>query len=143
MFYNVFARFDTGELAKDACQQVLSSTNGIVRIGTRMVVPPHAQDMHNPLTAEAISTTVLHSTATGQGERSATDGSAVAAARLEAEYDRRTGYEPPRDKDYILCAQGEKEAVEHAAKLLRSLGGRCVDVRESKNSFLDHQPPIV
>ena len=140
--YNVFARFDTSRSAESACQQVLDSTNGIVRIGTRRVTPPHAERMHNPLTAEAISTTVLHSTATGRGEASVTNGSAVSAARLEAEYDRRTGYEPPRDVEYILCAQGSQEAVEHAAKLLRSLGGRNVDVRDAKGSFLDGQPPI-
>lgn len=141
--YNVFARFDTSRSAQSACDKVLSSTNGITRIGTRMVIPPHAEDMHNPNTAEAIGTTVLHSAAIGQGENSITDGSAVAAARLEAEYDRRTGYEPPSDKDYILCAQGSREAVEHAAKLLRSLGGRCVDVRDAKGDFLSGQPPIV
>ena len=141
--HNVFARFSTGDAARQACQRVLSSTNGITRIGTRMVVPPHAASDHNPLTAEAISSTVLPGAAIEHGHWDQPMGAAVDAARQEAEYDRRTGYEPPRDADYILCAQGSREAVEHAAKLLRSLGADTVDVRDSTGDFLSGQPPIL
>ena len=141
--YNVFARFGDSESAKIACDQVLESTNGIVRAGTRMVVPPHAVDKHNTATADAISMTVTHSTATDHGSFMHPDDTAMAAAEQEAEYDRRTGYEPPRDADYMLCVQGSKEAVEHAAGLLRSLGACSVDIREAKGDFLSGQPPIL
>ncbi len=139
--YNAFAKFDSQSAAQKACDAVLSSTNGIVRIGTRMFVPPHAQGEHNPGTADAISKTVPHSSAM-TGEWVVANDVAMNAARIEAEYDRRTGYEQPRDCDYLLCAQGSKEAVEHAAKIMRDMGGCNVDVRNAKGSFLDGHPPV-
>ncbi len=140
--YNVFARFGDSRSAQAACDHILDSVDGISRIGTRMVVPPHASGKHNPLTAEAINETVLHSAAIMPGHRNEFIGAAVDAARMEAEYDRRTGLEQPRDADYMLCAQGSKEAVEKASEMLRSLGAQSVDIREAKGDFLSGQPPI-
>lgn len=139
--YNAFAKFDSQSAAQKACDAVLSSTNGIVRIGSRMVVPPRAQGVSNPGTAYAIEKTVAHSSAM-TGEWVVSNEVAMNAARIEAEYDRHAGYELPRDSEYILCAQGSKEAVEHAAKIMRSMGGCNVDVRNARGSFLDGQPPI-
>ncbi len=140
--FSAFAKFDNYEAAQKACDAVLGGTNGIVRIGTRRFVPPHAWGDHNQNTAESIAPTVLPSSGTHHGQWDQSIGTAVDAARQEAEYDRKTGLEPPRDTDYILCAEGGKEAVEHAAKIMRSMGGSSVDVRESRGSFLDGQPPI-
>lgn len=140
--YNAFAKFDNPDAARRATDQVLSSTNGIVRIGTRMFVPPHAQGQHNSSVADAISGTVLPSAGVYHGQWIVPNEVAMEAARQEAQYDRRTGYEQPCDTDYILCAQGSREAVEHAAKIMRDMGGQNVDVRDAKGSFLDGQPPI-
>lgn len=138
--YNVFARFSDSRSAQQACEQVLNSTNGITRIGTRMVIPPHAAGSCNPDAPQAIASIIPHSSATSHAQ---SDPTVAAAARQEAQYDRRTGLEPPRDADYMLCAQGSKEAVEHAAKLLRSLGACSVDIRDAKGNFLSGQPPIL
>jgi|GEM_PF-1694011 len=140
--FSAFAKFDNYDAAQKACEQVLSSTNGIVRIGTRMFVPPHAHDEHNPRTADAIAKTVAHSSAMAGTQWIVPNDVAMNAAEIEAEYDRRTGYERPRDCDYILCAQGSREAADHAAKIMRSMGGANVDVRDSRGSFLDGQPKI-
>ena len=140
--YNAFAKFDSQAAAQKACDAVLDSTNGIVRIGTRMFVPPHAHGSHNPATADAIEKTVVHSCAM-TGDWVVPNDVAMNAARTEAEYDRRTGYERPQDCDYILCAQGGREAAVHAAKIMREMGGCNVDVRDAKGSFLDGQPPIL
>ncbi len=140
--HSAFAKFDNYNAAQRACEQVLSSTNGIVRIGTRMFVPPHAAGEHNPATADAIAGTVAHSSAMTDAQWVVPNDTAMLAAQIEAEYDRRTGYERPRDCDYILCAEGSSEAVRHAADIMRSMGGMNVDVRDSRGSFLDGQPKI-
>ena len=140
--YSAFAKFDDYNSAQRACEAVLSSTNGITRIGTRAFVPPHAQKQHNGSAADAIAETLLPGSGTYHGQWIVPNEVAMAAARQHAEYDRRTGVEPPRDSDYILCAQGSREAAEHAAKVMRSMGGCNVDVRDSRGSFLDGQPPI-
>lgn len=140
--FTAFAKFDNYDAAQKACDQVLSTTNGIVRIGTRRFVPPHALGDHNPNTAEALAQTVLPGSGTHHGHWNQPIGAAVDAARQEAEYDRHTGYDTPGDLDYILCAEGSREAAEHAAKVMRSMGGANVDVRDAKGSFLDGQPKI-
>lgn len=135
--HNVFARFPDCASAQQACDRIAAIEN-INRVGTRVVVPPHADNGHNPHTAEAIAVTVSHSTAA-----SPVEGSVVDAARREAEYDRRTGLDSPGDRDYMLCAQGSREAVEHAAELLRDLGAHSIDVRDSDGDFLSSQPPVM
>jgi len=139
--FNAFARFDDQKAADNASRRILDTTNGITRIGSRKVVPSRRQ-IPNDHAADAISTTVAHSAAMINPEQSVNSDTISEAAVQEAEYDRRTGIEPPRKPYYILCAQGEKEAVMQAAKLKRDFGGSNVDVRDAKGDFLSGQPGI-
>lgn len=141
--FSAFAKFDNYDAAQRACEAVLERTEGIVRIGTRRFVPPHAWNSGNRNSPEAIAQVVLPGSGTYHGHWHEPMGVAVDAARTEAEYDRKTGYQQPADTDFILCAEGSREAAEHAAGIMRSMGGCNVDVRDSRGSFLDGQPPVL
>ena len=140
--FSAFAKFDSQFSAQKACDAVLAHTTGIVRIGTRKFVPPHAWDSGNRNAPEAIAQVVLPGSGTYHGHWNEPMGVAVDAGRTQAEYDRKTGYQQPADTDFILCAEGSREAAEQAAKIMRSMGGSNVDVRDSRGSFLDGQPPV-
>lgn len=131
--HNVFARLDTMQAAENARQKLLGGIDGISRIGIRPFDPPFTNTDYSAFVSDAIAPTVVPES----GIHSVSRETAHSAAIQEAVYDRRTGYEMPRSEDYLLCAQGTRDAVEHAAELLRSLGARSIDVRDSKGDFFD------
>jgi len=128
--HSVFAEFNSQDSARKACEAVLRGAPGIVRIGTQMRIPPDAQHRQSTAAAGAIEKTVAHSSAMNGAQWVVPNEVVMNAARLEAEYIRRTGHEPTHGCGCILCAQGSREAVGHAAEILRVMGGQCVEVRE-------------
>lgn len=153
--YSVFAHFDDCGQADNACSQVMNSTNGIERIGTRRLDASRIDHgridsvLHGAFDSAGLADAVSRQAAPGAGlmlDPFLSSDTTAAVGASVADYDRNTGYVSAEQSsaaensdDYIICAQGGREATEHAARLLRSLGGRNVHVCCPPGDFLEAQ----